>query len=302
MAEKSAILVVGGDSLVGQGVAKALQRRETPFLVSTRRVDTLGPGRIHVDFEDADTFVALKNIGCAVVVAAATNYDRCESDPHSRVVNVELIPRFVENLLKQEVHVVFVSTNSVFGGERAWPLEDDAHDAKIAYALQKSQAETAVVEAAAKLSASKRVAIVRLTKILDEHTPPLPAWLETWQRGGIVTPFDDLVFAPMSVTFVGEALAEIALKKVCGNLHLSGADNVTYTQFARALADRLKIAPDKIAPTSAVEKGVHIAFKPTYSGLGMAKTTRLTGLAPQPLESVIEDIFSTAAQGIRYAS
>jgi dTDP-4-dehydrorhamnose reductase len=94
----------------------------------------------------------------------------------------------------------------------------------------------------------------------------------------------------MSVRFVGEALATIGEKRISGNLHLSGADNVTYVDLANALAQRLKVPPGQIAPTTSVEKGVNIPFKPRYSGLGMRRTAELSGLAPQPLADVVNDI------------
>jgi dTDP-4-dehydrorhamnose reductase len=79
-------------------------------------------------------------------------------------------------------------------------------------------------------------------------------------------------------------------KRIPGRLHLSGADNVSYVAFAQALAMAAGISPTLIAPTTALEKGVNIAFKPTYSGLGMHRTTALSGVLPQTLDSVIADL------------
>ncbi len=287
-------LVVGGDSLVGRGTVCALARRGQKVLASTRRRDTPHSGRIFLDFEDEGTFAAPEGIDYAFVIAAATNYDRCETDPAAAVINVKLIPRLVAALLDQGLFVAFISTNSVFGGERPWPREDDPHAPGIAYARQKSEGEREIRAAAERRGAFDRLSIIRLTKILDAQTPPVPSWLEAWKQGRKVTPFADLIFAPMSVDFVGEALATIGEKRVAGHLHLSGAQNVSYVDFAHAVARRLKVDPALIEPTTAVAKGVHIAFKPTYSGLGMARTTELTGIRPQPLDLLVQDLFPAA--------
>src|SRR5579883_780225 len=142
------------------------------------------------------------------------------------------------------------------------------------------------------LNALSRLSVVRLTKILAPGVSPLPAWFAAWARGEVVTPFSDLTFAPMSARFVGEALATIGEKRVSGNLHLSGAENVTYVDLAEAFARKLAIDARLIAPTTAVERGINILFKPRYSGLGMSRTTRLTGIAPQPLNDVVDDLVS----------
>jgi hypothetical protein len=57
-----------------------------------------------------------------------------------------------------------------------------------------------------------------------------------------------------------------------------------------ALAEKMGIESRLIAPTTATAKGVQIAFKPRYSGLGMKRTTELSGLKPQPLADVVDDL------------
>jgi len=287
---QAGILVVGADSLVGGGLVRALDRRGEDFLASTRRRDTLGDRRIYLDFESEAPFRVPAEIGYVFFVAAATNYDRCEKDPLAYRINVDLIPRLVAALLDQGMFVTFVSTNSVFGGERPWPKEDDPHAPGIAYAQQKSEGERRIREEARRLGALGRLNIVRLTKILERDTSPLPAWFAAWKKAEVVQPFSDLIFAPMSVRFVGEALATIGEKCVAGNLHLSGAENVSYVDLATALAARLGVDAKLISPTTATAKGVQIPFKPRYSGLGMERTTALTGLAPQPLDAVVRDL------------
>ena len=283
-------LVVGGDSLVGGGLLRALERRGHTPLASTRRRDTIGARRIYLDFESEAPFRLPAGIDYVFMVAAATNYERCERDPLAHRINVELIPRLVASLLEQGVFVTFISTNSVFGGDRPWPHEDDPHAPGIAYSRQKAEAERIIRADAVRLGAAGRLNIVRLTKILSRDTPPLPNWFAAWERGEVVEPFSDLTFAPMSVRFVGEALATIGEKRVSGNLHLSGAENVSYVELAGHLAQKLELNPRLIVPTTAEEKRVNIPFKPRYSGLGMLRTTQLTGVLPQSIADVANDL------------
>jgi len=294
----AAFLVVGGDSLVGGSVVNALRRRRHTVFETTRRIDTVGPFRVFLDFESEAPFSAPEGVKYAFLIAAATNYDRCEKDPMARVINVELIPRTVASLLEQGVFVTYISTNSVFGGERPWPNEDDPHHPGIAYAKQKSESEAVVSRAAERLNATGHLNIVRLTKILNAGVSPLPSWFAAWQRGKFVEPFADLTFAPMSVRFVGDALARIGEQRVPGHLHLSGVENVNYVDFARRLANRLGVDENLIRPSTAVEKGIHIPFKPTYSGLGMQRTTQLCGVSPQTLDDLLDDLIADhEAQG-----
>ena len=298
--ESTSVLVVGGDSLVGCAVTRALKDQGKQVFSTTRKADTLSADRLFLDFELPDCLEIPEVVGSILIIAAATNYDRCERDPQARVINVELIPRLARSLLEKGRHVTFISTNSVFGGETAWPSEDAPHAPGIPYAQQKSDGERAIREAAAELGASDRLCVTRLTKILAADTSPIPAWLNSWSRGQPVEPFADLVFAPMSVNFVGKSLAHIGELRLSGNLHLSGSENVSYVAFATAIARKLGVPPSLIQPTTSTEKGVHIAFKPTYSGIGMDRTTAITGLTPQPLDQVLGDLFPdhSTEQGI----
>lgn len=110
-------------------------------------------------------------------------------------------------------------------------------------------------------------------------------------------PFADLIFAPISTRFVGKALAELGEKRIPGNLHLSGADNVNYVQLAQAFCGAMAINHSLIAPTTADKKGVNIPFKPRYSGLGMTRTTKLSGIQPQTLASLVDDLIADMRQG-----
>jgi dTDP-4-dehydrorhamnose reductase len=294
MTASRGFLVIGADSLVGRGLVNALRRRGIPLIASTRRTGSLNAERVFLDYENSASFRVPSGFDYVFVVAAATNYDLCERDPLAQRINVELIPRLVASLLAQEAFVTFISTNAVFGGEHPWPGEDDPHAPGIAYARQKSEGEAAIRATAAHQRAMDRLNIVRLTKTLDRTTPPIPDWLAAWRRAEAVRPFADLIFAPMSVRFVGEALASIGEKRVAGNLHLSGANNVSYVEFAQAVAARLGIDRRLIVPSTATEQGVHVVFKPRYSGLDMQRTTAVCGILPQPLPGVVDDLFSDA--------
>jgi dTDP-4-dehydrorhamnose reductase len=292
MTFNKSFLVVGGDSLIGTALIKSLEERSHVVFSTTRRQKTLGANRVFLDFESNVPFYPPKTVDYAFIVAAATNCYQCETDSLAQRINEELIPRFIISLLEQGIFVTFISTNAVFDGKHPWPQEDDPHGPNMAYAKQKSDAETTISLAATQLGSEDRLGIVRITKTFGKNTPPLPDWVLAWNQREIVHPFSDLIIAPISVSFVGNSLARIAEKRISGNFHLSGAENINYADLAFSLAEKLGTSKDLIMSTTAKEKNVQPVFKVQYSGLGMNRTSSLTGIMPQTLGEVTSDLFN----------
>lgn len=290
----AAHLVIGADSFVGSCLIRTLRERGHRVYGTTRRKDTLSPERLLCDFADPASLDVPPDVDRAHIVAAATDYARCATVPESHTVNTVHTPRLAGELLRKGLFVSFVSSNSVFGGDMPWPHEDGPHDARFPYAIQKDLAEAGVLRAARDAGCTDRLAIVRLTKVLGSSSSPLPSWLSAWREGRAVRPFADLIFAPLSLRYAAWALAVIGEKGVSGSLHVSGAANVSYVDFAHALAKALGVNPSLIVPTTATAEGVDIPFKPRYSGLGMTRTTACTGLRPQSMDEVVADLALTA--------
>src|SRR5579875_1393888 len=121
--DRDGFLVVGGDSLVGGRTVLALERRGALVLASTRRRETVNARRVYLDFESDAPFRAPPEVGHALIIAAATDYNRCEKDPLTHHINAQCIPRLAASLLRQGLFVTFISTNAVFGGECPEPAE-----------------------------------------------------------------------------------------------------------------------------------------------------------------------------------
>ena len=284
-------LVFGVNSFLGTELIKVLKEQNRNVVGTTRRKSSVSDSCTYLDLSKDDlNFNIPQSVNYAYLLAGSWSYSECERDPNAWKVNVVNMARFAKQLLEQGVFVTFVSTNAVFGGERPWCHEDDEHKPLFPYAQHKSAAEAAIQAAAKELDAIDKLNIVRLTKILGISTPPLPSWIDTMKCGDVLQPFTDLSFAPISVRYTAESLAEIGRHRISGNFHVSGADNVSYDKFSRKFADNLGFKTIEIEPTTSVIMNVNIPFKPSYSGIGMERTTKLIGLKPQTLDELMADL------------
>lgn len=285
-------LVVGGDSLVGSRLVETFKERGHDAQGTTRRQPAKGPAQRYLDIAHIPDSFTPSDVDHVYLVAAISNYGQCETDPLAWPLNVEAIPRLARHYLQRGIRVSFISTNTVFGPASHWPTETSPHHPTIAYAQQKSAGESAIKSAAAELNATENLNIIRLTKIIGPQTPPLPDWLDALERDQPIMPFTDLIFAPMSLDYVADALARLGETWRSGELHLSGAESVDYANFAARLAEAMGKPGNLVVPTTSAERGINLVYQPTCGGISMNRTCALTGLKPESLDAVISYILS----------
>ena len=285
--DKRSVLVVGGDSFLGQSLAKVLRTQGHSVFTSTRRTNKHAPDSIYLDL---NTPVLKETFDHVILLAGIWNYHACATDPNAYTVNVTNMLKLANDSWKRGSFVTFVSTNTVFGGDRPWCNEHEATTPKFPYAQHKAEAEEKLSNAAAEKNLSSLFNIIRLTKLLDTSVSPIPDWINTLEQNLPITPFEDLIFAPMSRRFAAQHVAEIALSGHSGIFHLSGSDNINYLDFAKQLANALDFKCAQIEATTSIAKGVNIPFLPKYSGLGMQTTSKEFAIAPQPVSNLLDDL------------
>ena len=289
------LVVVGGDSLIGRQLLIDCEEMGISALASTRRRATAGANRFFLDMAGSRLADCLPQLSSPIIIVAAqTGFSACEIDPTTEKINIEAPVQLAKAALAANRRVIFISTSSVFDGELPLCNEDDEVNPTAAYSIQKAEAER---QLSALPGWATNGAVVRLTKVLAPGTAPIPAWRAILGRGEPIAPFSDLVFAPISLEFASRSLIEIAFSPHCGNFHLSGVSDVTYADFARAYLAAQQLSQALVAPTTSAQAKVALFYRPRYGALGMARTLRLTSIAPQSLSSVIADLLQSEKFG-----
>ena len=287
-------LIAGGDSLIGTHLARRLAGKSV-VASTTRR--TGHPERIFLDLMTGDTDAACTTKSdVAFVCAAMTSIRSCEADPlTSRKINVTETARLVERLVGEGCFVVFLSSNTVFDGNTPFPDEDAPCSPTTEYGRQKREAEEQILG-----KASERVAIVRLSKVVAPESGIAADFMRRLRDGSPCPAFTDLFLCPASLAYVGAGLVAVAAARIPGVFHLSGTDEMSYTQFALHLAGRIGADPGLVVPGTSSEAGVSVLFRPVHPALGMARTSRLLGLAPEQLDHMMNELESGLHQHAKH--
>lgn len=246
----SGFLIIGGDSTIGAALAKKL---DAPF--TSRRKDAA----LYLDLGDSPaTWPDLPAAEVVYMCAAITRLDACENDPAAtRRVNVEHMQALISRLQSQGSFVVFLSSNQVFDGNEPFVAPSAPTCPQNEYGRQKAAVESWL------LARPQPAAVLRLTKVIATPLPILDTWKEQAARNEAIEAFDDLIFAPLPLEAVLQALEIIGREERAGISQLSGTQDISYAQLAKTISPNVK----KI---SAASKGIPENFLPKH---GTLKTT-----------------------------
>ena len=284
------ILVVGADSLIGAGLVSFLERLGADVTGTSRRKETANDRRLYLDLSNEDAMVLPEGrYDCIFLCAGITALVDCESDPRGAYrVNVTNMLRLAERFHGNGSRIVFLSSNAVFDGKSVRPDEHSAYCASTEYGRQKALAENGLKALA---GGSGLIAIVRLTKVLSSVSGIAAEFLAQLKDGKPCRALDDLLISPVSLEYVMSVLVEIALKKLSGVFHISGAEEMSYAEFACRLAVYMNIDPSLVRRCSSADVGLITRFQPEYPALGMTRTIQLLGIGPLPFAQLLDNLF-----------
>ena len=191
----------------------------------------------------------------AIICASVTNVATCESDPvRSRKINVTGTIALIDSLLQADCFVIFLSTNAIFDGKKAFATIDDAPNPLTNYGLFKLEVETHL-----KKFKGESAAVLRLTKLLTSEAKFITFWYSLAANSQPISAFTNRMMSPISIDEIFSSICIILKARQSGVFQLGGSEEVSLFDFAKnyfrndptcmdLLAEALdpSIPPDKI--------------------------------------------------------
>jgi dTDP-4-dehydrorhamnose reductase len=150
-------------------------------------------------------------------------------------------------------HLIHLSSDMVFDGERGPYDETDPPEAVTPYGQAKAAAERAVIDLC------PGAAIVRTSLIYGfEPADPRTVWVvDSVRRGKPITLFTDELRSPVWVDQLAAALLELAAARESGIWHLAGPQPLSRYEFGERLVRAYGLDPAGIRPGLSRESGLH---------------------------------------------
>ncbi len=251
---KQPVLLTGCNGMLAREIVLVMGRAPECELFGTdireKRAGLALQGFYQGDLTDAafvDRLLDTVKPGLIIHTAALVDVNACEADPATAYrVHVQASRR----LARYGARIVYISTDSVFNGQKGSYSENDLPDPLNHYAASKLLGEYAVQ------SANRDSLIVR-TNIYGFNCPlgkSLVEWaLKQLLDGKPIKGFTDIRFNAIYTHCLAEVILRFGSSQMTGLVNVASADSVSKYEFLRLLANAFGIDEALIEPCAATE-------------------------------------------------
>lgn len=232
------MLIIGANSKIGGAIARMLknEQHDDSVVSTTRKANTSCPDdHLLLDLSDPSTFSSIRGrtFGIVFFCAGVTDTLMCKDEwKKTHSINVDATLQITEELLANQNHIVFFSSNLVYDGEEPYPDHSSKTNPKTAYGKQKAELEIEL------LNFKSSVSIIRLTKVVSGGYPLFEKWNSLIGQNKRITAFEDWLFSPISLHDVCKLSLEIAESRFRGIANVSAPDDISYADAALLLIEQ----------------------------------------------------------------
>jgi dTDP-4-dehydrorhamnose reductase len=212
--------------------------------------------------------------------AALANLDACEAQPDlAQQINTELPRKLACHVARGGARLLYVSTDSVFDGQRGGYSEQDTPNPLGVYSRTKLEGEDAV----AREDSTAIIARVNLFGwSLNGRQGLAEFFFNNLYSGKVVMGFTDVIFSPLLTNHMAGIFIKMFEHQLSGLYHVVSADSLSKYQFSCELAEKFNLDASLIKPLPIAEAGLKAARSPNLS----LRTDKLQGALGESMPSI----------------
>ena len=287
------ILITGSNGLLGQKLVSLLEKDKEVFLFATARGKSVIPitrGEYEsldiTNSNDVDKIVGAIKPDVIINTAAMTNVDQCETEREACWnANVNSVKHLIHACLKNNVHLVHVSTDFIFDGSHG-PLDENEKPAPVNYyGESKLAAEELLLKSNISWSILRTVLVFGITN--DMSRSNIVLWVKnSLEQGKTIQVVNDQWRTPTLAEDLAMGCYLAAKKKATGIYNISGKDFLSPYDIAIQTAEYFKLDKSLIKATDSTQFK-QTARRPLTTGFIIDKARKDLGYEPHTFKEGI---------------
>jgi len=292
-------VVTGASGLLGANLVFEWSRQDLDVvaMANIHTVSIPGVKALRCDLLDAkhtQEIVRSMNPGWIIHCAAATNVEWCERNVDECFrINAAASGLLARTARSVGARFVYISTDSVFSGERGGHTESDTATPLNVYARSKLAGEQAVGQ-------ELPTSLIVRTNIYGWNMQPkesLAEWmLGRLQRHSTFSGFADVIFAPLLVNDLADCLREMMTSDLEGLFHVAGGEACSKYEFGCRLA-RVFELDSTLVQRSSIRDSKLLAPRPLNTSLNTSKIAEALGRSMPAVEAGLERFKTLSENG-----
>jgi len=288
------ILITGSNGLLGQKLIDLLKGRSDYELIATARGTNRYPDAEGFTYASLDVtdkkqvqdILALYKPDAVIHTAAMTNVDQCETEQADcDALNVDAVQYLADACDAQHIHLVHVSTDFIFNGNKGPLTEEETPDPISYYGHSKLKAEHIVQGMKSKWAILRTVLVFGI--VADMSRSNIVLWVKNnLEQKKTIKVVNDQWRTPTLAEDLAMGCLLAVEKNAQGVFNISGSDFLTPYDIALQTAAFFKL------DASFIEKAdsstfTQVAKRPAKTGFVIDKAKRELGYQPHTFEQGI---------------
>ena len=292
---KTKILITGSNGLLGQNLIELFLKDKTNYEIFGFSREENRSGRTDFEYQNVDItnkeLLIEKTIEIKpdfiINTAAMTNVDACEND---RVACFDLNVNVVQNLIdicsEIDAHLIHISTDFIFDGEKGNYTETDAPNPLSYYGETKLLSEEILEKSTINFTILRTILVYGLVN--DMSRSNIVLWVkESLENNKEITIVDDQFRTPTYVEDLAIACKISIDKKATGVFNISSNQLLSIYEIAQEIADAFHLDKTLIKPISTATLN-QTAPRPKKTGFDLSKTNRILEFYPKSFKEDLQ--------------
>jgi dTDP-4-dehydrorhamnose reductase len=282
------VVITGSNGLLGQSLLALLLKEKENYQVYGFSRGENRSGRedfkyVSIDLTQEENLKeAIKEIQPDFIIntAAMTQVDDCETQKEAcDILNIDVVKWLAEISEEIRAHLIHLSTDFIFDGEKGYYKETDIPNPLSYYGLSKLKSEEVLINSTIDYTILRTILVYG--KVFSMSRSNIVLWVKSMlEQQKEITIVDDQFRMPTYVYDLALACKISMDKKASGIYHISSSELLSVYEIAQQIADAFQLDKSLIKPISTSTLN-QTAPRPSKTGFDLSKTNEELGFYPK---------------------